>query len=153
MIEEKIEQYIKPTLQSMGYECWGCQYIPQGNSALLRIYIDKADGIGIEDCERASRQIAAILDVEDPIPGEYRLEISSPGIPRPLFYNWQYQRYLGKWVEIRLSRPIEGQRKFSGIIMSADEHKVVIKTNDESKEFLFSTIAKAQVEITEKSSS
>ncbi len=146
MIEEKIEQYIKPSLESLGYELWGCQYIPQGNNALLRIYIDKDGGIGIEDCEQVSRVVGALLDVEDPISGQYRLEISSPGIPRPLFYSWQYQRYQGEWAEIRLSKPIDGQRKFAGIIVSADEHKLVLKTNDTFHEFLFSSIAKAHLD-------
>ena len=145
MIEAKIEQYLKPSVESMGYELWGCQYLSQGSRALLRIYIDKADGIGIEDCEAVSRCVAALLDVEDPISGQYQLEVSSPGIPRPLFYSWQYQRYVGEWVEIRLIKPIEEQRKFVGTIVSADADKLVLKVDETTREFPFSAIAKARL--------
>ncbi|MDP3562207.1 MAG: ribosome maturation factor RimP [Legionellaceae bacterium] len=145
MIQDKIEEYIRPTLEDMGYELWGCQYIPQGRHALLRIYIDKADGIGIEDCEQASRQISALLDVEDPISDNYSLEVSSPGIPRPLFYFYQYQRYIGDEVEIKIVKPIEGKRKFTGVIVSADEHMLVLNMDDKQQDFLFSTIVKAHL--------
>lgn len=143
MIETKIEQHIKPNIESLGYELWGCQYIGQGRHALLRIYIDKADGIGIEDCERVSHCVSAILDVEDLISGQYRLEISSPGIPRPLFYHWQYERYIGEQVEIRLFKPIKGQRKFSGIIVSVSENTLQLKIDEMTQEFSFSMITKA----------
>ncbi|MDP3704595.1 MAG: ribosome maturation factor RimP [Legionellaceae bacterium] len=145
MIQEKIEQHIRPTVENMGYELWGCQYLAQGKHALLRVYIDKSDGIGIEDCEQASRQISALLDVEDPISGHYSLEISSPGIPRPLFYSTQYQRYVGDTVEIKLVKPVEGKRRFIGVIVSADEHVLVLDVDDKKMDFLFSTIVKAHL--------
>ncbi len=143
MIESKIEQHIKPNIESLGYELWGCQYIAQGRHGLLRIYIDKADGIGIEDCERVSHCVSAILDVEDPISDQYRLEVSSPGIPRPLFYDWQYQRYIGELVEIRLLKPIKGQRKFSGNIVSLNGDTLQLKIDEAIQEFSFSMITKA----------
>lgn len=142
-METKIEQYIKPSIEDLGYELWGCQYIPQGRHALLRVYIDKENGIGIEDCERVSHCVSAILDVEDPIKAEYRLEISSPGIPRPLFYVWQYMRYIGESVEIRLLKPLQGQRKFVGMIEAVSDDVLVMKIGESSQEFFFSNITKA----------
>jgi ribosome maturation factor RimP len=89
MIKDELEHLLAPTINDMGYELWGCEYLPQGKHSLLRIYIDKTDGISIDDCQEVSHQISALLDVEDPIPGNYSLEVSSPGIPRPLFNSWQ----------------------------------------------------------------
>jgi len=145
MIQDKIEQHIRPTLEDMGYELWGCQYLAQGRNALLRVYIDKADGIGIEDCEQVSRQISALLDVEDPISGHYSLEVSSPGIPRPLFYSSQYQRYLGDVVEIKVVKQVQGKRKFIGTIVSADERILVLDVDHVQQSFPFSTIVKAHL--------
>ncbi|PJD94065.1 MAG: ribosome maturation factor RimP [Legionella sp.] len=145
MIQTKIELLIRPTIESMGYEFWGCQYVAQGGYSLLRIFIDHAQGIGIEDCEKVSRQVSAILDVEDPITGHYSLEVSSPGIPRPLFYSEQYQRYIGELVEVKLTKPIAKQRKFTGTIVSADEHELVLDLEEGQgrHNFSFTTIAKA----------
>ncbi len=145
MIQREIEQLIQPTLESMGYELWGCEYLSQGKHSLLRVYIDKADGIGIEDCEKTSRQISAILDVEDPISGNYSLEVSSPGIPRPLFHSNQYERYVGMEVQIKLFKPVSAQRKFVGTIVSADEQTLVLTIDNKQQDFLFSNIVKANL--------
>jgi ribosome maturation factor RimP len=145
MIQTEIEDLIKPSIESMGYELWGCEYLAQGKHSLLRIYIDKADGIGIEDCEQVSHQVSSLLDVEDPIPGNYSLEVSSPGIPRPLFRSEQFQRYIGQSVQIRLQRPMAGKRKFAGVIVSADENTLVLDINHEQQDFLFFNIIKASL--------
>lgn len=144
-MQTELEQLLKPTLEAMGYELWGCQYLARGGYALLRIYIDSANGIGIEDCERVSRQVSAVLDVEDPIAGEYRLEISSPGIPRPLFNADQYQRYIGQQVDIKLTKPLANQRNFSGMIVSADAQELVLDLGNGIQHFSFNTIAKAHL--------
>ncbi len=145
MIQNKIEDLIRPTIESMGYELWGCEYLAQGKHSLLRIYIDKDSGIGIEDCENVSHQISAVLDVEDPITGNYSLEVSSPGIPRPLFYKSQYERYQDQDVSIKLFKPIAGQRKFMGRIIAVDENNVVLDLGDKQQDFLFSNIVKANL--------
>ncbi len=136
-----------PTVEDMGYVLWGCEYISRGKHSVLRIYIDKEEGIGIEDCERVSRQVSALLDVEDPISGNYTLEVSSPGVPRPLFHGWQYQRFLGQQVQIKLMKPVEGRRKFSGVIASANEDKLVLSIDDEHREFNISNIVKANLTV------
>ncbi len=147
MSQTDIEHVLRPCIEGMGYELWGFQYLIQGRYALLRIFIDQASGIGIEDCEKVSRQISAVLDVEDPISGQYRLEISSPGIPRPLFYPEQYQRYIGDVVEIKLSKAINQKRKFTGNIVSADEQSLVLDLEDGlgRQDFSFNAIVKAHL--------
>ena len=147
MIREDLVQLLLPTITDMGYELWGCEYLSQGRHSLLRIYIDKADGIGIEDCQEVSKQVSALLDVEDPVPGNYSLEISSPGIPRPLFSSWQYIRYIGHEVQIKTFKPINGKRKLLGIIVSANESSVVLDINNEQQELLYSNIVKASLTI------
>lgn len=145
MIQASIEQLLRPTIESMGYEFWGCQYMARRHGPMLRLYIDNANGIGITDCERVSRQVSALLDVEDPISDQYSLEVSSPGIPRPLFYPDQYLRYIGETVDIKLTKPIAGQRKFSGTIVSANEQELVLDLGDEMQNISFNTIAKAHL--------
>ncbi len=143
MIQNDVEKLLEPLVNSLGYELWGCEYLPQGKHSLLRVYIDKEDGISIEDCERVSKQVGAILDVEDPVTGNYRLEVSSPGIPRPLFHEEQYKRYLGCELQIKLIKPINGSRKLSGILVNISNNTLVMKIDDEQLDIQFSHIAKA----------
>ena len=143
MIQDKIEELIKPSIESMGYELWGTEYLAQGRHSLLRVYIDKEDGIGISDCEKVSHQISALLDVEDPISGNYSLEVSSPGIPRPMFSNWQYERYINSHVQIKLFKPVDSKRKFTGIIVAVKDNILVLDVDGVKQDFIFSNIAKA----------
>lgn len=142
-----IEELLRGSVESLGCEWWGCEFSQQGRHGFLRIYIDKPQGIAIEDCEQVSRQVSALLDVNDLIPGEYRLEISSPGIPRPLFYPEQYQRYIGQMVQLKLSRAVDGQRKIPGVIVSVQEDSVTLSVNETSQTFLFSNIVKASLTV------
>lgn len=147
MMQNELEQLLSPTIRDMGYELWGCEYLSQGKHSLLRIYIDKAEGIGIEDCQEVSKQVSALLDVEDPIPGNYSLEISSPGIPRPLFSSWQYQLYIGQPVQVKMFKSVNGKRKLMGTIVSASESTLVLNINNEHQEILFSNIVKANLTV------
>ncbi|AAU28825.1 TPA: ribosome maturation factor RimP [Legionella pneumophila] len=147
MINDDLIVLLEPIIKNMGYELWGCEYLSQGKHSLLRIYIDKPDGIGIDDCQEVSKQVSAMLDVEDPIPGHYSLEISSPGIPRPLFSIWQYQRYLGYEIHVKTFKPVNGKRKLSGIIVSASEDTIVLDINNEHQEILLSNIVKANLTV------
>ena len=96
----------------------GIEYVPSGKHSVLRLYIDCEKGIRVNDCETVSRQISSIMDVEDPISGQYNLEVSSPGIERPLFVISHYQRFLGHDVRLKTYRPIDGKRNFTGCIGS-----------------------------------
>ncbi len=130
---------------NLGYILWGCEYLAQGKHSLLRLYIDKDGGITIDDCERVSKQISAFLDVEDPIPGNYSLEVSSPGIPRPLFHKEQYRRYLGQLIQVKLYKPINGKRKLTGTIINVSEDILMLKVGEEQLEVQFSHIVKANL--------
>ncbi|MGL6029318.1 MAG: ribosome maturation factor RimP [Legionella sp.] len=147
MMQDELLELLSPTVTSMGYELWGCEYLSQGKHSLLRIYIDKPEGIGIEDCQEVSKQISALLDVNDPIPGNYSLEVSSPGIPRPLFYSEQYARYIGQEVQLKTFKPVNGKRKTSGIIISVTDNAVVLDINNTHQELLFSNIVKANLTV------
>lgn len=147
MIKDKLVEMLSPVVRDLGYELWGCEYLAQGKYSLLRIYIDKPGGTGIEDCELASRQISAILDVEDPLPGNYHLEVSTPGLPKPLFFDWQYQRYTGEEIQVKLHRPIANSRKLTGVIVSVNTTGIVLDLGQEQQEIPFSNIVKAHLTV------
>lgn len=147
MIQDEIKELVGPIVNDMGFELWGCEYLAQGIHSLLRIYIDKPEGITVDDCQEVSHRVSAMLDVEDPIHGNYNLEISSPGIPRPLFYSWQYDRFIGELVQIKTHKPIKGKRKFEGIIVSVSDSSVVLNRDGENQEVLFSNIVKANLTV------
>lgn len=144
-MHDELIQLLSPSLKAMGYELWGCEFLTSARPALLRIYIDKPGGIGIEDCQEASRAISALLDVEDPIEQHYALEVSSPGIPRPLFYLWQYQSYVGRPVQIKTFKSIAGSRKFSGTLVSVTAQALILEMNGEEQELLFSNVSKGHL--------
>lgn len=133
-LELKISDIISPSLESMGYEIVRVQ-MQEGKRKTLQIMLDRADGkdISIDDCEKASRQISALMDVEDPIEGNYNLEISSPGIDRPLTRKKDFERFAGYEVKITLSFPHEGRKRFSGELHGLDGENVVLTLSD-SKE-------------------
>jgi ribosome maturation factor RimP len=147
MIQQDIEQLVRPSIEDMDIELWGIEYIRQGHAGFLRIYIDKAEGVVVNDCERVSRQVSALLDVHDPISGQYQLEVSSPGTPRPLFYAEQYARYLGDDVQIRLNVPMDGRRNIVGMIKAVESDALVLVEGDIEHTFLFSNIMKAHLTV------
>ena len=120
-IADKVFSIINPIVIDMGYELLGIEYVAGGKHSVLRIYIDCEEGIRVDDCETVSRQVDAIMDVEDLINGQYNLEVSSPGIERPLFVIEHYQRFLGHDICLRTYRPIDGRRNFTGSIASVRE--------------------------------
>jgi len=145
MIRTDLQDLFQPAVTELGYQLWGCEYLPQGKHSLLRVYIDKEGGIGITDCEAVSRQISAMLDVEDPISGNYSLEVSSPGLSRPLFFLEHYQQYVGHGVQLKLYKPINGSRKLDAIIESVSEDAVILSAKNEEFEVQFSQIVKANL--------
>lgn len=136
---------IVPVVEALECEFWGMEYLSQGRHTTLRIYIEREAGVMLEDCEKVSRQISAVLDVEDPISGEYTLEVSSPGVDRPLYTPDHYQRFTGEKVELRLRVPYQGRRKFSGNIVGVEADEVVIHVGDEEFLFPIDSIEKANI--------
>lgn len=122
----KLVELLEPVVTALGYELYGIEYQLQGRHSLLRIYIDTEQGIAIEDCERVSHQVSGVLDVEDPIQGAYTLEVSSPGMDRPLFKPEHFERYAGSLIKIVTQAPINGQRKFSGRLVGLREQDIVL---------------------------
>jgi len=124
--QEILHNLIEPVVVSLGCELWGLEYLTQGRYTTLRIFIDGPNGVSLEDCEKVSRQVSAVMDVEDPIDGEYTLEVSSPGMDRPLYTPAHYARYVGETVNLRLRMAREGRRKFKGTIVKVEGGDVLL---------------------------
>ncbi len=143
----QVQELIEPAVTALGYELWGIQLLSQGRHSTLRIYIDKPEGINVDDCAAVSHQVSGILDVEDPIKSQYTLEVSSPGMERPLFKLEQYQRYVGVDIALRLRSPVEGRRKFSGLLKAVEADNIIVRIEDEDEEYVlpFESIDKANI--------
>lgn len=142
---EQLQDLLAPVVEALGYQCWGVEYISQGKHSLLRVYIDGPEGILIDDCEKVSRQISGVLDVEDPISGEYTLEVSSPGMDRPLFTLEQYAAHAGEQVKIRLRSPYEGRRNFQGVLRGVEDQDVIVLVDDHEYLLPVDAIDKANI--------
>lgn len=142
-----IKNIIETSVNSLGYELVGCVYIKQQRRSLLRIFIDKPEGITLDDCERVSRQVSAVLDVEDPIIGAYSLEVSSPGLDRPLFTAEHFRRFIGARAHIKLDIPFtDNRRNFTGYLQGITESdKVIITVDNEEVVLPLANIAKAHL--------
>lgn len=132
---DSLKQMLEPVITALGYDFWGLELQLGGKRKLLRVYIDQKDGVGIDDCERVSRQVSAILDVEDMVRGEYVLEVSSPGMDRPLYELDQFVKYLGEEITLRLRFPYEGRRNYRGRLKAVEGDEIVLVVTD--NEFLF----------------
>lgn len=140
-----ITELIDTTIQALGLDLWGVELLQQGKYSLLRIYIEREEGVTIEDCEKVSRQVSALMDVEDPIAGEYTLEVSSPGMDRPLFSIEHYSQYVGSEVDLKLRRPLDGRRKFKGQIIKVSGDIVGLSVEGSEYDLEFSDIEKASI--------
>ncbi|HKJ94613.1 MAG TPA: ribosome maturation factor RimP [Gammaproteobacteria bacterium] len=127
---DRLTDMLEPVVEGLGYELVGLEYHPNRKNGLLRIYIDHADGVGVDDCATVSHQVSGVLDVEDPIPGEYNLEVSSPGLDRPVFKAGDFDRFAGEIVRIRLRGTLDGRRKFHGVLRGLDGDAVVVEETD-----------------------
>ena len=133
--ERELEQLLAPTVKALGCEIWGIEYRPRGRGrSTLKLYIDSADGVTIDDCERVSHQVSALLDVEDPIVDRYRLEVSSPGLDRVLFHREQYLANVGRWVDVRLTFPFEGRRHVKGQLAGIEGQDVIVRPQSTDKQ-------------------
>lgn len=126
-----LQELIEPSVTALGFELWGIEYLAQGAHSVLRIYIDSEDGITVDDCARVSHQVSGVLDVEEPISGHYNLEVSSPGLDRPLFTLEQFAAWAGHQVQIRLRVPFEGRRKFKGLLNGVEGDEVLLVVDKE----------------------
>jgi ribosome maturation factor RimP len=136
---------LQPLVEDLGYEFVGLEYSSNPKNPALVVYIDQPEGIAVEDCERVSREAAALLDVEDPIAGHYRLEISSPGLDRPLFTLEHYEQFIGELAQISLFAPQDGRRKYKGRILGTGEGEVRIEQDSAEVTLDLANIAKARL--------
>lgn len=143
--DSTLEALIEPAVNSVGCELWGIDYRPFGNSALLRVFIDKEDGISLDDCTNVSYQVSGVLDVEEPITVAYTLEVSSPGVERPLLRPSHYQKYAGQEIKVRCKWPVSERRKFMGTIVSSTETEVVLQEGEEAVTIPLDAISKAKL--------
>jgi ribosome maturation factor RimP len=144
-VPANLQDLIEPAVIALGYELVGIEYLPQGKHSLLRVYIDHEDGIMVEDCSKVSHQLSGLLDVEDVVNGQYNLEISSPGLDRPLFTPQHFERFTGCNVKLKLSIPFEGSSKYRGLLCGIEDETVVINVDGNEIALPFDIIDKANL--------
>ena len=132
MTGDELQELIEPTIERLGYELTDLEVRLSGQGGLLRLTIDKPDGIDLDDCEKVSHAVSALLDVEDPVPGNYNLEVSSPGLDRKLTKIEHFQRFEGESLKVTVRFPIEGRRRFRGTLVSSDDENIVVEVDGES---------------------
>ena len=138
-------ELFEPVVTGMGFELVEIEFNAHPKNKVLRLYIDKEDGILIEDCSEVSRQVSALIDVEDPIDGFFNLEVSSPGLDRPLRKIEDYERFKGEMVKIKTSMPQKGQRNFKGKIMGTEKDTVIIECEEKEVSLPIAAIEKARL--------
>ena len=135
----------EPEITAMGFELLGIELIKNGHISVLRVYIDKFEGVNINDCALVSQQLTGLLDVKDPIKAQYNLEVSSPGIDRPLFTDEQLKKHIGHIVMIKLREKYRGKRKITGVLEAVDNLEIIIKCNENNEKIPSELIDKAKL--------
>ncbi|REL24454.1 ribosome maturation factor RimP [Thalassotalea euphylliae] len=143
--EHKLTDMLRPAVEQLGKELLGVEFISAGKHSILRLFIDHENGINVDDCAEVSRQVSAILDVEDPISTEYNLEVSSPGLDRPLFDLAHFEAVVGETVDVKLGLPLNGRRKFKGVLEAVEAETLVVVVDGEAFELPFSSVDKANL--------
>lgn len=143
--EHKLTDMLRPAVEQLGKELLGVEFISAGKHSTLRLFIDHENGINVDDCAEVSRQVSAILDVEDPISTEYNLEVSSPGLDRPLFDVAHFEAVVGETVEVKLGLPLNGRRKFKGLLEAVEGETLVVIVDGETYELAHANVDKANL--------
>lgn len=141
----RLTTMLEPAVNATGFELWGIEFVRAGKHSTLRIYIDSEKGIDVDDCAEVSHQVSGVLDVEDPISTEYVLEVSSPGVDRPLFTSKQFSDVIGETVEIKTTMPQQGRRNFKGVLQNAEAQQLEVNVDGETFLIALSNIAKARL--------
>ena len=141
---DRVYELIKDTVNRQGVELWDVRFLKEGASWYLRVFIDKTEGITIDDCTDVSHAIDPIIDEADPIDVPYYLEVCSPGLERELTRHFHYERVLGEKIKIRLYKAVDGKKEFTGILESADSD-IILQTDDGEKSFNIKEISKANL--------
>lgn len=141
-----LDELFEPVVESMGYELVGVEFSGGASHGTLRVYIDREEGVSIDDCASISHQISAILDVEEPIQQAYDLEVSSPGLDRPLFKATDFERFSGQQVKIKMSTGLDGRRNFKGVLQGViDSRLIEVEVDGEVFQLPLTDIGKANL--------
>ena len=145
LLREKLMALSEPLLAQLGYELVDLEYAPARAHAVLRVFIDRPEGVGLDDCEHVSHELAALLDVEDPVPTAYTLEVSSPGLDRVLRTPAHFQRFIGErvWLELRLAR--EGRRRYTGRLEKAGSEGIELNVDGVMVAMRYAEIGRARL--------
>ena len=144
-LEKKLDAMLEAPVAALGYELLGVEFVRAGKHSTLRVYIDSENGIDVDDCADVSHQVSAVLDVEDPISTEYNLEVSSPGLDRPLFKPAHYANVLNEVVELRLLMPQDGRRNFKGLLLECNDSSFAIEVDKQRFELAYDNVQKANL--------
>ena len=144
-LEDKLTEMLEPGVEALGYELVGVEFVRAGKHSILRVFIDHENGISVDDCAEVSYQASAILDVEDPINTEYNLEISSPGMDRPLFKEKHYEQSIGEVVQVRLTVPMNDRRNFKGKLLSCENGMINVEVDGQQFQLAVVNIEKANI--------
>src|ERR1044071_8887637 len=127
MLRDQLRELLAPVVAGLGYQLWELEFLPRSGGGLLRIYIDSSNGISLDDCERVSRAVSETLDAADPIPAQYTLEVSSPGLDRVLRTREHFERFAGERVKLEMMQPVEGRKRFSGRLLGVGEREITLE--------------------------
>jgi len=141
----RLNEIIQPAVAASGFDFVGVEYKAAGKHSILCVYIDHENGIGVDDCAQCSRQISAVLDVEDPIQGEYSLQVSSPGLDRPLFTAEQFAQFIGQKAKIKLHSSVAGKRNIQGEIQQVTENNITVLVDNETLSFDIGQVHRANI--------
>ena len=144
-LEQNLQEMLQGAVEDLGCELWGIECQHAGRFMTVRLFIDKEGGVTVDDCADVSRQVSAILDVEDPIADKYNLEVSSPGLDRPLFTLPQFERYIGQDISVHLRIPVMERRKWQGKLERIENDMVTLIVDGQEQVLVFGNIQKANV--------
>lgn len=144
-LEQDLVTMLSPAVEMLGFELHGLEFVQAGRHSTLRVYIDHDAGITVDNCADVSRQVSAILDVEDPITNEYDLEVSSPGVDRPLFKQDHYEKAQGEEVRVRTKLPQDGRRNFKGDLVSVSSDMITLSADGAEHMIMLSNIERANI--------
>jgi len=142
---DNLRAILEPGVSALGFELVDAELTGTGHHTVLRVFIDGPEGVTVDDCAKVSRQVSAILDVDDPLPGQYTLEVSSPGLDRPLVKPADFERCIGETVKIRMYEPLQGRKNFKGDLVKVSADHVVLAIGQESFDLAFAGMEKARL--------
>lgn len=144
-LEQKLTDMLLAPVEALGYELVGIEFVRAGKHSTMRVYIDHPEGISVDDCADVSHQVSAVLDVEDPISTEYNLEVSSPGMERPLFKEAHYLKVVGETISVKLRMPMDNRRNFKGLLQACENGVLTVEVDGQTFQLAVNNIEKGNL--------